>query len=182
MTLKDIDNLYAKASLLYTKADIEAGLDRMAAAITEDMANTNPIVIGVMTGGLIPMGQLLTRLNFNLQIDYVHASRYQGEIQGGQIEWIAKPRMDLTNRTILLVDDILDAGVTLATIKQNFEAQGAREVKTAVLIDKRRARPEEGLQHADYVGLEVDDQFIFGYGLDYQGYFRNLAGIYMVNA
>ncbi len=181
MILKDIDNLYAKATLLFSQTDIEAGLDKMATEISKDMANANPIVMGVMTGGLIPMGHLLTRLNFNLQIDYVHATRYQGEMHGGELQWIARPRSDIKGRNIILVDDILDAGITLAIIKADLEAQGAASVKTAVLIDKRRSRPSEGLQHADYVGLEVDDHFIFGFGLDYQGYFRNLAGIYIVN-
>jgi hypoxanthine phosphoribosyltransferase len=86
----------------------------------------------------------------------------------------------LKDRHVLGVDDILDGGITLAAIKAEFEAQGAKKVHTAVLIDKIRERPAEGLQKADYVGLEMPDYFIFGYGLDYKGYFRNLAGIYMV--
>jgi len=178
--LTAIDNLYARATILYSETDIHAGLDRMAEAITRDMSSLNPIVIGVMTGGLIPMGHLLTRLNFHLQIDYVHATRYQGQMQGGELQWIAKPRTALKGRHILLVDDILDAGLTLASIKSEFEAEGALSVKTAVMIDKKRVRPEAGLQTADYVGLSVEDQFIFGFGLDYQGYLRNLAGIYVV--
>lgn len=180
--LKEIDNLYARSTLLFSEQDIHKGLDSMAKAITENLSESNPIVVCVMTGGLIPMGHLLTRLNFNLQMDYVHATRYQGEFQGGEIHWVAKPRTCLKDRTVLVVDDILDAGITLAHIKQEFLAQGAKEVQTAVLIDKKRSRPEEGLQKADYVGLEVEDKFIFGYGLDYKGYLRNLAGIYEVEA
>jgi hypoxanthine phosphoribosyltransferase len=178
--IKEIDNLYARASLLFSEADVHLGLDKMASAIQADMAESNPIVVSVMTGGLITTGHLLTRLNFNLQVDYVHATRYQGEMSGGQIEWIAKPKTSLKDRTVIIVDDILDAGITLASIKSEFESQGAKEVRTAVLVNKNRQRPIEGLQTADYVGLEVDDHFIFGFGLDYKGYFRNLAGIYIV--
>lgn len=178
--LKEIDNLYARSTLLYSQADVEKSLDCMAKAITADLADTNPVVVSVMTGGLIATGHLLTRLNFHLQMDYVHATRYQGEFVGGTIQWIAKPRTSLKDRHVLVVDDILDGGITLAAIKAEFEAQGATKVHTAVLIDKIRERPAEGLQKADYVGLEMPDYFIFGYGLDYKGYFRNLAGIYMV--
>ena len=178
--LKEIDNLYARASLLFSEADIHSGLDKMAKAIEADLAGTNPVVVSVMTGGLIATGHLLTRLNFNMQMDYVHATRYQGEMSGGEIEWIARPRTSLKDRTVLVVDDILDGGITLAAIKADFEAQGAKEVRTAVMVDKKRVRPVEGLQTADYVGLDVGDHFIFGFGLDYKGYFRNLAGIYIV--
>jgi len=180
--LKEIDNLYARSTLLFSEQDINKGLDRMAEAITKALADTNPVIVCVMTGGLIPMGHLLTRLNFNLQIDYVHATRYQGEFHGGEIHWVVKPRTCLKDRTVLIVDDILDAGITLAHIKKEFIEQGAKEVQTAVLVDKMRSRPEEGLQKADYVGVEVEDKFIFGYGLDYKGYLRNLAGIYEVEA
>ncbi len=179
--IKEIDNLYAKSSLLYSSQDIQESLDKMALNIEEKIGDKNPVVICVMTGGLVATGHLLTRLNFHLQMDYVHATRYQGEMEGGQLEWIAKPRTSLKGRTVLIVDDILDAGITLAEIKKAFLADGASEVYTAVLIDKIRQRPEEGLQQADFVGLTITDHFIFGFGLDYKGYLRNTSGIFQVN-
>jgi len=179
--LKEIDQLYAKSSLLYSLEDIEKSIDKMAKAIEEKIADKNPIIICVMTGGLIPMGYLLTRLPFHLQMDYVHATRYHGEKEGGEIVWIARPCADLKDRTVLVVDDILDGGVTLAAIKEDFLAQGASEVYTAVLVDKKRERPPEGLQNADFVGLEIDNHFIFGFGMDYQGYLRNVPAIYQVH-
>lgn len=179
--IKEVDNLYAKSSLLYSSQDIQESLDKMALNIEEKIGDKNPVVICVMTGGLVATGHLLTRLNFHLQMDYVHATRYQGEMQGGQLEWIAKPRTSLKGRTVLIVDDILDAGITLAEIKKAFLADGASEVYTAVLIDKIRQRPEEGLQQADFVGLTITDHFIFGFGLDYKGYLRNTSGIFQVN-
>jgi hypoxanthine phosphoribosyltransferase len=178
--MKEIENLYARSTLLFSEHDIQRGLDKMAAEITAQLSDKNPLVICVMTGGLIPMGHLLTRLNFNLQTDYVHATRYQGEFEGGEIHWVAKPRTNVEGRTILIVDDILDAGITLAVIQKELFKMGAKDVQTAVMVDKRRERPIEGIQKANYVGLEVDDKFIFGFGLDYKGYLRNLAGIYEV--
>jgi hypoxanthine phosphoribosyltransferase len=181
-SIKEIENLYARSTLLFSEHDIHRGLDKMACEITAQLADKNPIIMCVMTGGLIPMGHLLTRLNFNLQTDYVHATRYQGEFQGGEIQWVAKPRTSVEGRTVLIVDDILDAGITLAVIQKELYAMGAKEVQTAVMVDKRRERPQEGVQKANYAGLEVDDKFIFGFGLDYKGYLRNLAGIYEVEA
>lgn len=180
--IKDIHNLYAKSSLMYSSQDIQTSLDRMAKEIEMQMGDKDPVVICVMTGGLVTTGHLVTRLDFHLQLDYVHATRYQGEMQGGELEWIARPRTDLKDRTVLIVDDILDAGITLAEIKKAFLEQGAKEVYTAVLIDKIRERPAEGLQKADFVGLTIEDHFIFGFGLDYKGYLRNTSGIYQVNA
>jgi hypoxanthine phosphoribosyltransferase len=178
--LKEIENLYAKASLLYSEQDINAQLNRMAKEIETKLGDTNPVVVCVMTGGLVPMGQLITKLHFHLEMDYVHATRYQGEIQGGELQWIARPRTSLKDRTVLVIDDILDGGVTLAEIKKDFEKAGAKDVYTAVLVDKKRERPAEGLQQADFVGLEIDNHFIFGYGMDYKGYFRNIPGIFIV--
>jgi hypoxanthine phosphoribosyltransferase len=178
---QDIDNLYVKSTLLYSSKDIQQSLDKMAHEIEAKIGGKNPVIVCVMTGGLVTTGHLLTRLNFHLQMDYVHATRYHGEMQGGQLEWIAKPRTSLKGRTVLIVDDILDAGVTLAEIKKAFLEDGATEVYTAVLIDKIHKRPEEGLQQADFVGLTITDHFIFGFGLDYKGYLRNTSGIYQVN-
>ena len=180
--IKDIHQLYAKSTLMYSSQDIQNSLDRMAKEIEAKIGDKDPVVICVMTGGLITTGHLMTRLNFHLQMDYVHATRYQGEMEGGQLEWIARPRTDLEGRTVLIVDDILDAGITLAEIKKAFLEQGAKEVYTAVMIDKIRQRPAEGLQKADFVGLTIEDHFIFGFGLDYKGYLRNSSGIYQVNA
>jgi hypoxanthine phosphoribosyltransferase len=179
--LKEIDSLYAKSSLLYSAQDVQQSLDKMAKEIEEKIGDKNPIVVCVMTGGLVTLGHLMTRFNFHMQMDYVHATRYEGEMQGGQLKWIARPRTELKGRTVLVVDDILDAGVTLAEIKKDFLAHGASEVYTAVLIDKIRPRPEEGLQEADFVGLNIEDHFIFGFGLDYKGYLRNTSGIYQVH-
>lgn len=180
-TLKKAQEVHDNAKLLYSMEEIEASLDNMAEAISADLADKNPVVICVMVGGLIPLGHLLTRLNFPLQVDYVHATRYRGKTKGGALYWRVQPGFDLKDRTVLIVDDILDGGVTLGAIVAEVEKMGAASVKTAVLVDKHHTREENAIQQADYVGLEVEDHFIYGFGMDYDEYLRNVPGIYMVS-
>lgn len=175
-----IKEVYEKASCLYTTKEVEAALDRMAINIDRELKDKNPILLCVMIGGLVPMGNLLPRLNFPLEVDYVHATRYRGETSGGEIHWKLKPSLNLNNRTVLVVDDILDGGITLAAILTEVRNMGASAVYSAVLVDKVHNRDSKGLQHADFVGLEVDNHFIFGYGMDYHEYLRNAPGIFVV--
>lgn len=175
-----IQNVYDKSTQLYSTDEVEAALDKMALAIGKELHDKNPVLLCVMIGGLVPLGNLLPRLDFALEVDYLHATRYRGEIEGGELHWKVKPSLSLTGRTVLIVDDILDAGVTLAAIVAEVKSLGALEVKTAVLVDKHHRRAPNGLQHADFVGLEVDDHYIFGYGMDYNEYLRNAPGIFVV--
>jgi hypoxanthine phosphoribosyltransferase len=176
-----IQNVYEQSTQLYSTTEVEAALDRMAIAIRERLYDKNPILLCVMIGGLVPLGNLLPRLDFPLEVDYLHATRYQGAIQGGALTWKVRPSLSLEGRTVLIVDDILDAGVTLAAIITEIKQLGASDVLTAVLVDKHHKRAENGLQHADFVGLEVDDHYIFGYGMDYNEYLRNAPGIFVVS-
>jgi hypoxanthine phosphoribosyltransferase len=132
-----------------------------------------------MVGGLIPAGNLLPRLDFPLEVDYIHATRYGNEMQGGELNWIVRPDISLEDRTVLIVDDILDGGITLAAIVDYCKKQKAKEVYTAVLLDKHQGRVPGGTQHADFTGIMMEDGFVFGYGMDYQGYLRNAPGIYV---
>lgn len=175
-----IEKVYKSATCLFTTTEIESALDRMAADIHQQLNDKNPVILCVMVGGLVPLGNLLPRLDFPLEVDYVHATRYKGGIRGGEIEWIVKPKLQLEGRTVLVVDDILDGGVTLAAILSELKVMGAADVYCAVLVDKHHKRVENGLKKADFVGLEVDDHYIFGYGMDYNGYLRNAPGIYVV--
>lgn len=175
-----IQEVYEKSARLFTTKEVEAALDRMAINIHQRLHDKNPVIICVMIGGLVPMGNLLPRLDFPLEVDYVHATRYCGEIKGGELHWKVKPSLDLRGRTVLVVDDILDGGVTLAAILAEVKAMGAAEVLSAVLVDKHHKRVENGLENADFVGLQVDDHYIFGYGMDYEEYLRNAPGIFVV--
>ena len=170
---------FAEAELLYSAGAVEAALTRMAQEIGARIGDRNPLVLCVMVGALVASGRLLTQLNFPLQIDYLHATRYRGETRGGELHWMVRPATPLEGRVVLVIDDILDEGATLAAILDYCHAEGAREVYSAVLIDKHHARRVRGLQ-ADFTGLHVADRYVFGYGMDYQGYLRNAAGIYAV--
>ncbi len=179
-TLAKIQDVFEKSTQLFTMDDLNVALDQMASAIHDVLHDKNPVVLCVMNGGLIPTGHLLTRLNFPLTIDYIHATRYRGELQGGALHWKVKPSIDIKGRTVLVVDDILDGGVTLAGILETLKADGASDVYSAVVLDKYTKRLPNGLQHADFVGLPIEDHYVFGFGLDYNHYLRNAPGIYKV--
>ncbi len=175
-----IQTVYKRSSCLYTTEEVETALDRMAVDIRQVLHDKNPVIICVMIGGLVPMGNLLPRLDFPLEVDYVHATRYRGEISGGELHWKVRPTSNLQGRTVLVVDDILDGGVTLAAILAEIKTMGAAQVYSAVLVDKHHKRVDNGLEKADFVGLRVDDHYIFGYGMDYKEYLRNAPGIFIV--
>lgn len=183
MTIKlpeDIEQILKKSECLYTKTQIEIALDLMAENMTKDLATANPLFLCVVIGGIVPLGNLLPRLEFPLEVDYIHVTRYRGETRGGNLIWKAEPSGDLSNRTIVVVDDILDSGLTLKEVVDYCHRKGAKKVYTAVLVDKEAARQSNGLQKADYVGLPVDNRYVFGYGMDYKEYLRNAPGIFAV--
>ncbi|MBL4821702.1 MAG: hypoxanthine-guanine phosphoribosyltransferase [Gammaproteobacteria bacterium] len=180
MTPEEVKKVSATARCLYTEIEVEAALDRMAAAISGVLEQSSPILLCVMNGGLIVSGKLATRLRFPLQMDYLHATRYQDKTVGAELQWKVYPSLSLKQRTVLIVDDILDEGVTLGKIITYCQEQGARKIYTAVLVDKQHARKEAGIS-ADFVGVEAEDYYLFGYGMDYQGYLRNAAGIYAID-
>ncbi len=178
VTAQEAQQVYDQADLLYSEQQVEAVLVRMAAEISVKLKGHDPLVLCVMTGGMIAAARLVTRLDFPLQMDYLHATRYAGDTQGGRLKWMVKPANALANREILLIDDILDEGVTLAALIKYCKNAGARSVYSAVLIEKQRER-KDGLC-ADFTGLSVPDRYVFGYGMDYKEYWRNLPGIYAV--
>ena len=175
---KDFDAILRRATLLADENAVAAALDRMAAEISRDLAGRDPLVLTVMIGGLVPSAWLLQRLAFPLQLDYIHASRYRGGTRGhARIDWIARPRSDIAGRVVLVIDDILDEGHTLAAILEDCRAHGAVEVRSAVLIEKQHDRRAEGVQ-ADYIGLRMADRYLFGCGMDYHEHHRQHAAVY----
>lgn len=149
----------------------------MAAEITRELGESLPVVLCVLTGGIIPTGHLLTRLAFPLEADYLHATRYRGGTSGHEVEWVSEPGISLQGRTVLVVDDILDEGHTLADVLRFCRQSGAAGIYSAVLVEKQHDRRNVDMR-ADFTGLQVDDRYVFGFGMDYKGYFRNLNGIF----
>jgi len=175
---EDFDAILGRAAQLADRETVDRVLDRMASEITRDLAGRDPLVLAVMIGGLVPAAWLLQRLEFPLQLDYIHATRYRGGTRGAdRIDWIARPRTRLAGRVVLVIDDILDEGHTLAAILEDCRARGAAEVRSAVLVEKQHGRRVEGLQ-ADYTGMRVEDRYLFGCGMDYHEHHRQHAAVY----
>ena len=180
LTLDQLNQIMAEADLLKSKEEIEVALSQLAGDITERLATSMPVVYSIMNGGLIFAGKLLPLLNFPLEVGYMHATRYRGETKGHtELQWQALPSCPMDGRTVLILDDIFDEGNTLAEVVAACKAQGAKDVITAVLINKVHDRKNTGLQ-VDFCGLDVEDRFVFGYGMDYRGYWRNAEGIFAV--
>lgn len=178
--IEESNKVLAEADCLFDKSQVEAALDAMAKAISAQLSDSNPLVLCVMNGALVVTGELLTRLEFPLQVDYLHASRYREKLSGADLQWKAYPSSELKGRSVLLVDDILDEGETLVKIREYCLGQGATEVCCAVLIDKNHDRRHPALPRAEFTGLDAPDRYLFGYGMDYKGYLRNAPGIYAV--
>lgn len=177
LTPDQIEEVQARSTLLYDESEIEAALDSMALSISAELAEKNPLLICIMQGGLITSAALATRLKFPLQLEYLHATRYRGETNGKDLQWKAFPNESLKDREVLLVDDIFDEGVTLKLIAEYCKKQGCVSVHTAVLVDKQHDRKETDIE-VDFIGLKAVDRYLFGYGMDYKGYLRNVPGIY----
>ena len=168
--------LLRDADLVAGVDEVQSCLDRMCTEITARLAAECPLVMPVMGGAVVFAGQLLPRLRFPLEFDYLHVTRYRGKTKGEALEWVVMPRQSVHGRVVLVLDDILDEGETLAAIRDKLVEMGARQVYCAVLADK-----DNGLEkpiRADFVGLRVPDRFVFGCGMDAYGWWRNLPAIY----
>ena len=178
MDPKEAEQILAEADLIFDAETVDNAVTRLSREITAKLASSNPLVISVMGGAIIFTGKLLPLLNFPLDFDYVHATRYGSATLGGKMQWVVEPRISLAGRTILLLDDILDEGITLETIRQHLLNNGAAECITAVFADKAIGR-EKPLK-PDFVGLTLPNRFVFGFGMDVRGAWRNLPAIYAV--
>lgn len=166
------------AELLVSPEAIKAAVSRVAAAITAVLGDKpqRPLALVIMKGGLVFAGHLLPQLRFPLDLDYVDATRYGPATHGGLLTWRSGIPDSVAGRTVLLVDDILDEGQTLAAIREKLLVAGAAEVLIAVFADKQLARSKPVA--ADFVGVTVPDRYVFGFGMDVRGLWRNLPAVY----
>ena len=167
----------ATAELMFSAGTVAAALDRMSDEITQKLAECAPVVLAVMNGGAFAAVELCRRFRFPYEFDYVHATRYGPSVSGGTLEWRVDADVALRGRHVLLVDDVLDRGITLAALHARLEGIGIARYETAVLVRKRLAGISER-PRVDYVGLDAEDRFLFGCGMDYAGYWRGLPEIY----
>lgn len=170
-----------RATLLFTTEQIEFAMDQLAARLSARLAGTNPLILCVMQGGLMFTAGMLPRLQLMTELDYIHASRYRNETSGDEISWLAYPKIPLRGRTVLILDDIFDKGHTLAAIEKYCRQQGASEVVSAVLLFKHCDQQTQETR-CEFAALEVEDRYVFGYGMDYKGQLRQLDRIYAVSA
>lgn len=166
-----------RAQRVHTRRELDAAITRMGAGITASLDGERALFLTVMNGGMFFASPLALAIDGDLEFDYVHATRYRDDTVGREVEWLHRPKAKLAGRTVILVDDILDEGYTLAALREHCLAEGAKRVVIAVLCVKRHDRRVSGLV-ADFVGVEVPDHYVFGYGLDYYSQGRNLPDIY----
>jgi len=170
-------NLEKDSEILHSATAVTEAIAQVAGAISFDYAQRDPVLLVVMNGGLWFAGQLMSHLRFPLQIDYCHVTRYRGTTGGGALAWLARPSLALCDREVVVIDDILDEGHTLQAIVDDVRSQGAASVKTAVLVEKHHSRKAYLGMRPDYCALSVPDRYVFGAGMDYQHYWRNLSEI-----
>jgi hypoxanthine phosphoribosyltransferase len=168
-TLKDAECVVAAEA-------IDAALERLAGEISTQLAQRMPLVLTVMGGAVVFAGRLLPLLRFPLELDYVHLTRYGDATRGGTLQWKVRPRTPVAERTVLVLDDVLDEGLTLAALRDGLLADGARAVYMAVFADKAIGRDKP--VRADFVGVTLPDRYVFGFGMDVHGAWRNLPAIY----
>lgn len=173
------EDMLAQAELLFDPAQCEAALQRLADDITAALGGRYPLVLPVMGGAVVFTGKLLPLLRFPLDFDYVHVSRYGDKLVGGNFHWVRSPQAGVAGRDVLILDDILDEGHTLAAIREHVLQLGAASCHTAVFANKllNKTKP----LYADFVGIDVPDRYVFGYGMDAAGVWRNLDAVYALS-
>lgn len=169
-------DILASAEILFSAEEVSKAVSRVAQEITEKLGDTTPLLLCVMTGGVPFAADLMSQLDFPLEFDYLHVTRYGQETSGGALSWRSAPWTSVKDRTVIVLDDILDEGVTLAAIVDRVTELGAKACYTAVATDKQNGKQKP--LKADFVALSVPDRFLFGYGMDVRGMWRNLPAIY----
>ncbi|HQV89794.1 MAG: hypoxanthine-guanine phosphoribosyltransferase [Nitrosomonas sp.] len=177
-TNQQLQQILDSAELIHSEQTIARTVQRLAADITQVLSHQQPLVLCVMGGAVVFTGQLLPLLGFPLDFDYLHLTRYDKALTGGAIHWQAEPKENMHGRVVLVLDDILDEGVTLAAIRDKVLENGAQAFYSAVLVEKQTGQPKPF--SADFVGLTVPNRYVFGFGMDIHGAWRNLPAIYAV--
>ena len=176
LSIQETQAILKNADLIVDEKTIHEAIKHLAKNITIEMKNSYPLVLTVMGGSLVFAGQLLPQLLFPLNFNYIHATRYGAQTSGGELIWRQAPQEEVKDRNILVLDDILDEGYTMQAIHDKTMALGAKTFKCAVLANKLIKQPKP--IKADFVGLDIPDRFVFGFGIDIKGLWRNLPAIY----
>ena len=167
------------ADLVFSAHQISVAVENIASALEQRILDRDAIILCVMNGGLIVTSDILRGLQCKVRLDYLQVARYRDKTVGGSLHWHKEPQLSLEGQVVVLVDDIYDEGYTLEEVVSYCKRKGAKEVITAVLLFKQKKDREVTMQ-PDIYGLDVADRYVFGYGMDYKGYLRNLPAIYAV--
>ena len=176
MSEKDPRKILENSTVIADRDEVRTAVDRIATEINTHYEDRSIILLVVMTGAIMPAAWIASRLEMPLQMDFIHATRYSGTTQGGEIEFRVPPRLNLQNQDVLIVDDIYDIGLTLQMIEHYCQAREARSVNSAVLIRKIHDRETTGELPA-FIGMEVEDKYVFGCGMDAYEHWRHLHEI-----
>jgi hypoxanthine phosphoribosyltransferase len=164
--------------LIIAQQDIAKRIKELGAAITKDYERGQLLVIGVLKGAFMFVADLVREIQLEMEIDFVRLSSYGMATTSGRLRFIKDIELDIHNKNILIVEDIIDTGHTLAFLKQSFAERGAHSIRFCALIDKKERREVDVA--ADYVGFEVQGGFLVGYGLDCREQFRQLPEVYLL--
>jgi hypoxanthine phosphoribosyltransferase len=176
MNQTDPREIFKGSTILAGKQEVEAAVERMAAAINAHYGDREIILLIVMTGAVMPAAWLSAKLRMPIQMDFVHATRYAGQTHGGEIEFRVPPRLNLEGRDVLIVDDIYDIGLTLQMIERYCLSRGVQSVNSAVLVRKIHDR-ETTPDLPEFIGMELEDKYLFGCGMDAYEHWRHLEEI-----
>ena len=179
MEPSELQQIQEDADLVFSAHQISVAIENMASELEKKIVDQNAIILCVMNGGLITTSDILRGLQCEVRLDYLQVARYRDKTVGGSLHWHKEPQLSLEDQVVVLVDDIYDEGYTLEEVVSYCKRKGAREVITVVLLLKEKEDRKVTMQ-PDIHGLEVTDRYVFGYGMDYKGYLRNLSAIYAV--
>jgi hypoxanthine phosphoribosyltransferase len=181
MNREEADHIFRHSEEIVTADEVTASIMRMASAIRADISEDFPLVLSVMGGAAVFTGILLPHLDFPLEFDYIHLTRYRNSTKGStDMQWRVAPRESVKDRVVLVLDDILDEGETMAAIRERVLAMGAKRFLSAVLCEKILTKPKP--LYPDFCGFTVPERYVFGCGMDAKGYWRNLPSIRALTA
>jgi hypoxanthine phosphoribosyltransferase len=180
LSSQQLQQVKDNSDLIFSASQIKAAVENMGLELEAKIKNKNAILISVMNGGIMITSDLLRSIDCDVRLDYLQVARYRDKTVGGSLHWLKEPQLSLENQTVVLVDDIYDEGYTMEELVSYCRKHGASEVITAVLLLKKKLTPQVALK-PDIFGLEVIDRYVYGYGMDYQGYLRNVPAIYAIS-
>lgn len=179
ITPQELQTIKDTSDLVYSNSQIRTAVENIGLELEKRISKKNPVMLCVMNGGLVFTSDLMRSLDCDVRLDYLHVARYLDKTVGGSLHWHNEPQLSLQDQVVVIADDIYDEGYTMEELISYCKKQGAREVITVVLLLKNKASRDESLK-PDYFGLEVEDRFVFGYGMDYKGHLRNVPDIYAI--